>query len=138
MLKLVVAGAHMTGLPLNHQLIGLGATFLRAAKTAPLYLMFSLGNRPALVRQTAEVAFANQGVSLAVEIWEVPVERVGEFLRDSVKGPLCIGDVMLEDGSSEKGFVGESYAMVGLPDVTASGGWRSFLQQQQILLQERA
>lgn len=66
-----------TGLPLNHQLLGLGATFVRAAKTAPLYLMFSLGNRPAIVRQTAEVAFANQGAALAVEIWEVPIDKVG-------------------------------------------------------------
>lgn len=73
---------------------------------------------------------------LSLNILMYPVCRV--FLRDGVKPPLCIGDVLLEDGSSEKGFLGESYATVGLPDITAMGGWRSFCQQQTILMQERA
>jgi allophanate hydrolase len=37
MLQLVVAGAHMSGLRLNHQLTDLGARMLRAAHTAPVY-----------------------------------------------------------------------------------------------------
>ena len=37
MLNLVVAGAHMSGLRLNHQLTDLGAKLLRAVETAPVY-----------------------------------------------------------------------------------------------------
>lgn len=37
MLRLVVAGAHMSGLRLNHQLTDLGAKMAAATKTAPVY-----------------------------------------------------------------------------------------------------
>jgi hypothetical protein len=50
-----------------------------------------------------------------------------EFLRDGVKPPLCIGDVLLEDGTSEKGFLGESYATSSAPDVSQFGSWRKYL-----------
>ena len=43
-------GAHMSGLPLNHQLTALGGRFLRARATAPLYRLYALGNRPGMVR----------------------------------------------------------------------------------------
>lgn len=35
----------MSGLPLNFQLTNLGASFIRACKTAPAYKMYSLGKR---------------------------------------------------------------------------------------------
>ena len=53
------------------------------------------------------------------------------FLRDGVKAPLALGDVLLEDGSVEKGFVGEGYGIVGAPDISTHGGWRGFLAEQQ-------
>lgn len=81
LLNLVVAGAHMTGLPLNHQLIGLGATLVKACKTAPVYRMFSLGNRPALIRQPAEAAAPTPGrkpgCAFEVEVWAMPIDKVG-------------------------------------------------------------
>jgi allophanate hydrolase len=49
------------------------------------------------------------------------------FLRDGVKAPLALGDVLLADGSLVKGFVGESYGVVGAPDISSHSGWRSFL-----------
>ncbi len=42
----------MSGLPLNHQLTDLEASYVRACKTAPVYKMYSLGPRPALIRQS--------------------------------------------------------------------------------------
>lgn len=123
-LNLVLAGAHMSGLALNHQVLGLGATLVKTVKTAPLYKMFSLGPRPALIRQGSDGVC---GHSFEVEVWSFPIERVGEFLRDGVKPPLCIGDVVLEDGSSEKGFLGESYAVREAEDISSFGGWRAYL-----------
>lgn len=49
-----------------------------------------------------------------------------EFLRDGVKPPLCIGDVLLEDGTTAKGFLGEAYAVKNVPDVSQFGGWRQY------------
>ena len=49
------------------------------------------------------------------------------FLRDGVKAPLGIGDVLLEDGTEVKGFIGETYATNDAPDITAHGGWRAYL-----------
>jgi len=37
MFQLAVAGAHLTGLPLNHQLTELGAKLVRTVRTAPVY-----------------------------------------------------------------------------------------------------
>jgi hypothetical protein len=49
------------------------------------------------------------------------------FLRDGVRAPLGLGDVLLEDASSVKGFIGEAYAVAGAPDITHHGGWRAYL-----------
>ena len=49
------------------------------------------------------------------------------FLRDGVKEPLGIGDVLLEDNSTVKGFIGEAYAVAAAPDITSYGGWRAYL-----------
>jgi len=53
------------------------------------------------------------------------------FLRDGVKEPLGIGDVLLEDNSIIKGFIGEAYAVADAPEITSYGGWRAFLAQKQ-------
>lgn len=49
------------------------------------------------------------------------------FLRDGVKEPLGIGDVLLEDNSTVKGFIGEAYAVAAAADITSFGGWRAYL-----------
>lgn len=77
-LNLVLAGAHMSGLALNHQVVGLGAAFVRTVRTAPLYKMYSLGPRPALIRQGADVSSCGgEGHAFEVEVWAFPIERVG-------------------------------------------------------------
>lgn len=53
------------------------------------------------------------------------------FLRDGVKEPLGIGDVLLEEGSVVKGFIGEAYAVAAAPDITHHGGWRAYLAASQ-------
>lgn len=77
-----------------------------------------------------------------VQLWDLTIiclfpptwlaaHAIRYFLRDGVKAPLAIGDVLLEDGSLVKGFVGESYGVVGAPDVSSFGGWRAYLQSQE-------
>ena len=62
-----------TGLPLNHQLVGLGGSLVRAVRTAPVYRMYSLGPKPALIRQPAGAG----GSAFELEVWALPIEAVG-------------------------------------------------------------
>ncbi|WP_431281953.1 allophanate hydrolase [Humitalea sp. 24SJ18S-53] len=112
-------GAHMSGLPLNHQVTALGGRFLRATSTAPGYRLFDLGNRPGLLRDPA-------GAAIAGEVWVLPTAAIGALLAQ-VPTPLGFGRVTLADGSAVLGFLAEAEGVAGAPEVTALGGWRAVL-----------
>jgi allophanate hydrolase len=117
-----VVGAHLSGLPLNHELTSRGGRFLGEARTAPRYRLFALPGgppaRPGLVR-------ARPGGAIAAEIWALPLEEFGGFVA-AVPAPLCIGTIDLEDGRSVKGFLVEAAATEGAEDITTLGGWRAY------------
>ncbi|MBS7791083.1 allophanate hydrolase [Roseococcus sp. SDR] len=113
-------GAHMSGLPLNGQVLGFGGRFLRAARTAPTYRLYDLGNRPGMVRA------ASGGASILGEIWALPAASIGPFLA-AIPPPLGFGRVTLEDGSTVLGFQAESEGVATAPEITARGGWRAHL-----------
>lgn len=125
-LELAVCGAHMTGLPLNHELTSRGARFLRAARTSPAYRFYALAGgppaRPGLVRYRD-----GGGAGIELEIWAMPKSRLGDFMA-GIPAPLSIGTVNLEDGTTAKGFLCESEGVVGALDITAHGGWRAWLK----------
>ena len=116
-------GAHMSGLPLNHELTRLGARFLRRAATAEGYRLYSLPGgavaRPGLLRDAA-------GGAIEVEVWALPKAQFGAFM-EGIPSPLGIGTLTLNDGSQVKGFLCEACATEGAEDVTGFGGWRAFL-----------
>ena len=112
-------GAHMGGLPLNHQITTLGGRFLREADTQPGYRLFALGNRPGMV------AAPNGGV-IAGEVWAVPTSAIGALLAQ-VPPPLGFGTVVLDDGPC-LGFLAESAGIRDAPDITHLGGWRAWLR----------
>jgi allophanate hydrolase len=113
-------GAHMAGLPLNGQITGLGARFVREARTAARYRLFDLGSRPGLVR------VARGGGAITGEVWALPEAAVGALLAQ-VPAPLGFGPVELEDGPC-LGFLCEAAGAEGAPDITAAGGWRAHLK----------
>jgi allophanate hydrolase len=125
MLPLVVCGAHLSGLALNHQLIERGARLLSATKTAPRYRLYALPGgppeRPGLIR------VPTGGVAIEVEVWALPRTSVGSFLA-GIPAPLGLGSVELADGSWEKGFICEGFAADGACDISALGGWRAYRQ----------
>ncbi|TPW26883.1 allophanate hydrolase [Martelella alba] len=127
-IAVAVCGAHMSGLPLNHELTSRGARFLKATATAPEYRFYALAGgppaRPGLVRQDGA-----GGASIAVEVWAMPVEAFGSFMA-GIPAPLCIGTVALEDGASVKGFLCEGRAVGNAQDITALGSWRAFIASQ--------
>ena len=121
--RLAVCGAHMSGLPLNHQLTTRGATLARRCRTAPKYQLFALAGftppRPGMLRR-------DPGHAIEVEVWDVPVESFGSFV-DGIPGPLCIGTIELEDGEQLRGFQCEAYAVAGAEDISTLGSWRTYI-----------
>jgi allophanate hydrolase len=122
--RLAVCGAHMSGLPLNHQLTDRGARLVRRCRTAPHYRLFALDAfappRPGLLRTGAPAH------AIEVEVWALPTETVGSFV-DGIPPPLGIGTVELEDGEQVRGFLCEAHAAAGAEDISALGSWRSYV-----------
>lgn len=123
-LKLAVVGAHLSGMPLNPQLTERGATLLQATTTAPHYRLFALPDtmpaKPGLKRTD------DQGVAIALEVWDMPLAQVGSFLA-LIPSPLGLGQVELADGRWVTGFICEGYALERAQDVSAHGGWRAYV-----------
>jgi allophanate hydrolase len=124
-ITLVVAGAHLSGMALNHELCALDARLVAATKTAPDYKLFALATtppKPGLVRAPGFV-----GDGIAVEVWALTPENFGRFVA-RLPEPMGIGKVMLADGTIRPGFLCEAYALEGAKDITAYGGWRAYLK----------
>ncbi len=125
--RVSVVGAHLSGMALNSQLTERGATRVRQAKTSAAYRLYDLADgRPGLVRQANS---DGHGACIVVEVWEMPVAGFGSFVAQ-IPRPLGIGTLELEDGELVKGFVCEAYAVAGKKDITASGGWRNYLNSK--------
>ncbi|MEM7717715.1 MAG: allophanate hydrolase [Pseudomonadota bacterium] len=124
-IRIAVCGAHMSGLPLNGTLTERGARLVRADKTAPDYHFYALPGsgiaRPGLVRTSP-----GQGVSVAVELWDMPVDAFGGFMK-TIPAPLGIGILTLEGGGSVQGFLCESIATLDAEDITNLADWRKYL-----------
>ena len=125
-LALAVVGAHLSGLPLNGQLLERGATLAEATRTAPRYRLYALPGtvppKPGLVRS----ADTDPGAAIEVEVWQVPQRALGSFLA-LIPAPLGLGSIELADGRWVHGFLCESRALVGAQEITALGGWRAYL-----------
>jgi allophanate hydrolase len=125
----------MKDLPLNHQLVELGANFKMRTKTSPKYALYCLAGgpplRPGLVRkQSQELNLdPNQMQGIEVEVWRIPKHHLGALL-EQIPHPLGLGSVELASGEWVKGFICEAIGIEGARDITSTGGWRSFLAQQ--------
>ena len=60
----------------------------------------------------------------------MPEDTVGTFLN-GIPAPLSLGTVLLEDGTSVKGFLCEPAGIVGAEEITHLGGWRTYIQSLQ-------
>jgi allophanate hydrolase len=123
-ITLVVAGAHLSGMVLNHELQALGAKLVAATSTAADYKLFALATTPPKPGLVHAPGFAGTGV--AVEVWSLAPANFGKFMA-ALPAPMGIGKVMLKDGGIHPGFLCEAYALEGAKDITAFGGWRAYL-----------
>ncbi|KPC50130.1 allophanate hydrolase [Amantichitinum ursilacus] len=122
-IRVAVVGAHLTGMPLNHQLLERNATLAARTFTAPEYNLYALANttppKPGLVRSA-------NGAAIEIELWDMPISQFGSFVG-LVQAPLGIGTLTIADGSQVKGFICEPWAIADATDITRFGGWRAYL-----------
>jgi allophanate hydrolase len=121
---LAVAGAHLRGLPLNHQLLERGARFVAEARSAPAYRLYTFTEgkipKPGMVRS------AEGGIRVPLELWDLP-EAGWASLLAAIPHPLGLGKVELEDGAWVTGFLMESSAIPRCVEISQHGGWRAYL-----------
>ncbi|OLS35161.1 allophanate hydrolase [Bacillus sp. MRMR6] len=115
-----VCGLHMRGFPLEKQMIEHGAAFIREAKTAPQYKLIKL---PSIPPKPGLICLNESGVSIEVEVWEMPLTEFGRFVS-LIPSPLGMGKVQLEDGTEIPGFICEASAGKKGEDISHTGGWR--------------
>lgn len=124
-----VVGAHLSGMPLNSQLTERGAQLQRRTRTANCYRLFALAQstppKPGLLRVAS-----GQGHAIEVEIWQMPASAYGSFVA-LIPPPLGIGTLQLEDGQQVQGFLCEPQALTAATDISAFGGWRAYIDNQQ-------
>ena len=125
--RIAVVGAHLTGMPLNFQLTTRKAVLIEETQTAACYRLFALLDgpikKPGLLRD-------EQGQAIAVELWDIPLARFGEFVAE-IPAPLGIGSLTLLDGRTVKGFICEPTALKTALEITTFGGWRNWITAQE-------
>nr|MBA2261964.1 allophanate hydrolase [Solirubrobacterales bacterium] len=123
-IDIAVAGAHLTGMARNGELLALGAQLVRITRTAPRYRLYDLADgtgRPGLLH----AGVGEEGAHVEVEVWRLDHAAMGAFLA-TVAAPLAIGSLELEDGAVVHGFLCEAHAVAGARDVSEHGGWRAY------------
>ncbi len=149
---LAVGGAHMAGMPINHELTSEGGEYVRLTRTASDYRLHvldtPLGPRPGIERigdgsggaadasaggaasvgglhASAFGAFPGgaAGPGVEVEVWSIPSERLGAFIH-RVPSQLALGPITLFDGSTVLGFLGAASDEVAGARLVPS--WRHF------------
>ncbi len=124
MIDIAVCGAHLSGMPLNWQLVERGATLKIQTQSTDCYRMYVLEGgppfRPGLVKDNIN------GSSIEVEVWSMPAEEFGSFVAN-IPRPLGIGKLELKDGSEVSGFICEPYGVQNAKDITDLGSWRKYI-----------
>jgi allophanate hydrolase len=123
--RLAVVGAHLTGRPLNPQLLSLGARYDRTTTTAPVYRLHALRTDPP---KPGLVHVGEGGAAIEAEVWRLPAEGLGRLLS-ALPRPMTLGSVELADGTRVPGFLCEPSALENAEDITSYGGWRTYLDR---------
>jgi allophanate hydrolase len=127
-IKIAVVGAHLSGQPLNFQLLEEDGVLLKTCKTQSIYRLYALTSgtipKPGLIRQPD----GEPGYGIEVEIWHLPPAGFGRFVNQ-IPSPLGIGTIVLDDGETVKGFICETFAIQGAEEISELGGWRSYLNK---------
>lgn len=120
---LAVCGAHMSGLPLNHQLTERDGILVEVTTTSANYRLFALDGsaprRPGLMRDE------NCETSIEIEVWSLPSYTIGSLL-ENIPPPLGLGKVELADSRWVNSFICEPWGIQKGEDISHLGTWRKF------------
>lgn len=115
-----VNGTLMRGLELNDNMTKAGGVFVRVDQTDAHYRLWSINDRhPGMIR------VMEGGVTVALEIWELPMASFATLLLSEPAG-LAIGKVKLIDGSEVLGVLAEPWLVEGQKEITEHGSWRQY------------
>lgn len=125
LIEIAAVGAHLSGLPLNRELVKLGAVFVREVETTADYRLYALPGtvppKPGLLR-----VGAGEGAKIKAELWALEPASFGAFVS-RIPSPLGVGVLRFADGTSAQGFLVEAEAVTGAEDISRFGGWRAYL-----------
>jgi len=121
--RLFICGSALRGQP-DHGTLG-NATFVKPAKTRPLYRLHAAGNgwHPAIYE------VVEGGISIPGEVYELSLEQY-EYLLSTEPPNLYPGDVILEDGEvlTAMLYPRELVEQYQWPDISEFGGWAAYKQ----------
>lgn len=123
---IAVVGAHLTGFPLNKDLLSRGAELSKTTTTSPNYRLFALNTVSGPRKPGLQRVSGGEGCEIEVEVWDMPHTGIGSFLG-TISSPLGIGSIELKDGSWVQGFICEPLGLAGAVDITSFGGWRTYI-----------
>lgn len=96
-----------------------GGRFVEDVRTAPGYRLFLVDGWPALAK-------ADDGVSVAAELYELTEEQVERLASIEPPG-WRRAPVDLDDGRRIEAFLGEADLVAGGEDISEHGGWAAFV-----------
>lgn len=120
-IEIAVCGLHMRGLSLNYQLTDLHAEFDREENTSPTYRMRVIPG----AMEKPFLMYDEKGFSLLVEVWRIPVSKLGNFLA-GIPAPLGLGRIKLTS-KEVIGFVGQAGFGNNYVDISEYGGWAKYI-----------
>jgi gamma-glutamylcyclotransferase (GGCT)/AIG2-like uncharacterized protein YtfP len=119
-MQFFICGSALRGQP-DHGNLG-GATFVREAKTKPIYRLHSVRDQHPGIYEVE-----SGGVSIAGEIYEMSDEQHAALLA-SEPPDLYEAPIQLEDGTSVSAMIypRELIEARGFADISHFGGWAAF------------
>ncbi len=122
---IAVVGAHLSGLPLNPQLLALGAYGREVTRTAPCYRLFALPDttppKPGMLR-VAEGGARDRGRGLG----RCRAQRLAPFLRRSPRPSASAPSSSRTDAGCTDSCAKRTRSPNAV-DITGYGGWRAYL-----------
>jgi gamma-glutamylcyclotransferase (GGCT)/AIG2-like uncharacterized protein YtfP len=126
-----LTGGGMRGGSLHH-LLG-GAPLVAETRTAPRYLLYSVGNRYPALQLAAEGpgGLRGNGAAIAGEVYDVPLSLLRDDLLPAEPPELELGVIELADGAAALAMILRRPPPVpgDLIDITGYGGWRAYLNR---------
>jgi hypothetical protein len=120
-------GGGMRGGSLHHLLRG--AALVAETATAPLYRLYSVGDRYPALQLASESRDPRPGAAIAGEVYDLPLELLRDDLLPAEPPELELGVIELADRTAALGMIlrRPCPALGDLADITGFGGWRAYL-----------